>query len=205
MFSTTLSKKRVAGVVLLAIIVGLFFAFNRFPKLDAVGGDLDIVSSAAEQCFQGFCIEREAGTGLLEQWWGFFVDLPAAGGHRHGLRFRCSWVGGSLFVPIGKWRWACVRGSIQENSKGPGGRPGDEPVFGVYRPGVNCLSPSGCGDRRDHRDGAKFRHHEYSRLGHGVLCFHAYAGIQPTVPGNNWGRYCWDPSWRWRYGGAKEM
>ena len=73
LFSTTLNKKRVAGIVLLAIIVGLFFALNRFPKLDAVGGDLDAVGSATEQCFQGFCIEREAGTGLLEHWWRFSV------------------------------------------------------------------------------------------------------------------------------------
>ncbi len=73
MFSTALSKKRLAGIVLLGVIVGLFFALNRFPKLDAVGGDLDIVSSTTEQCFQGFCIEREAGTGLLEQWWQFSV------------------------------------------------------------------------------------------------------------------------------------
>ena len=73
LFSSTLSKKRLAGIVLLAVIVGLFFALNRFPKLDAVGGDLDIVSSATDQCFQGFCIDREAGTGLLEQWWRFSV------------------------------------------------------------------------------------------------------------------------------------
>ena len=73
MFTSALSKKRLAGIILLAAIVGLFFALNRFPKLDAVGVDLDSVSSATEQCFQGFCIEREAGTGLLEQWWRFSV------------------------------------------------------------------------------------------------------------------------------------
>ncbi len=73
MFTSALSKKRLAGIILLAAIVGLFFTLNRFPKLDAVGVDLDSVSSATEQCFQGFCIEREAGTGLLEQWWRFSV------------------------------------------------------------------------------------------------------------------------------------
>ena len=73
LFSSVLSKKRLAGIILLAVIVGLFFALNRFPKLDAVGADLDSVSSATEQCFQGFCIEREAGTGRLEQWWRFSV------------------------------------------------------------------------------------------------------------------------------------
>ncbi len=73
MFLTALSKKRLVGIVLLAVIVGLFFALNRFPKLDIVGSDLDTVATATGQCFQGFCLEREAGTGFLEQWWVFSV------------------------------------------------------------------------------------------------------------------------------------
>ena len=36
----------------------MFFAFNRFPKLDIVGADLVAVTAPQVQCFQGFCIER---------------------------------------------------------------------------------------------------------------------------------------------------
>jgi uncharacterized membrane protein YraQ (UPF0718 family) len=71
MLVTSSSKKRAVGLILFAIILALFFTFNRFPKLDAVGVDLDIVSSPEVQCFQGFCIERDPGTGFLSQWWTF--------------------------------------------------------------------------------------------------------------------------------------
>ena len=65
------SKKRAVGIVLFLIILGLFLAFNRIPKLDAVGVDLAIVESPNVQCFQGFCIDRDPGTSFLSQWWTF--------------------------------------------------------------------------------------------------------------------------------------
>ena len=68
---TAVGKKRAVGIVLLLIILGLFLAFNRFPKLDAVGVDLAIVESPNVQCFQGFCIERDPGTSFLTRWWTF--------------------------------------------------------------------------------------------------------------------------------------
>ena len=68
---TAVGKKRAVGIVLLLIILGLFLAFNRFPKLDAVGVDLAIVESPNVQCFQGFCIERDPGTSFLSRWWTF--------------------------------------------------------------------------------------------------------------------------------------
>ena len=37
--STSIGKKRLVGVLLFLAILALFFAFNRFPKLDAVGTD----------------------------------------------------------------------------------------------------------------------------------------------------------------------
>ena len=67
------SKKRAVGIVLFLIILGLFLAFNRIPKLDAVGVDLAIVESPNVQCFQGFCIDRDPGTSFLSQWWTFSV------------------------------------------------------------------------------------------------------------------------------------
>ena len=73
MFSTTLKKKRGAGLALLLVILILFFSFNRFPKLDAVGGDLNAVTSPDHQCFQGFCIEREPGSDFYSEWWKFSV------------------------------------------------------------------------------------------------------------------------------------
>ena len=68
---TAVGKKRAVGIVLFLIILGLFLAFNRFPKLDAVGVDLAIVESPNVQCFQGFCIERDPGTSFLSRWWTF--------------------------------------------------------------------------------------------------------------------------------------
>ena len=55
------------------VILGLFLSFNRFPKLDVVGSDLEAVSAPEVQCFQGFCIEREDGSTLLERWWVFSI------------------------------------------------------------------------------------------------------------------------------------
>ena len=73
MLATSVGKKRFVGLVLLVAIVVLFLSFNRFPKLDAVGADLDAVSAPEVQCFQGFCIEREPGQSLFSRWWVFSV------------------------------------------------------------------------------------------------------------------------------------
>ncbi len=82
MFDTTLKRKRVIGLVLLAIMLGLFLWFNRIPKLDTVRADLDAVSSPAAECFQGFCIEADGDSSLLSRWWSFsvtYMRLVAAG------------------------------------------------------------------------------------------------------------------------------
>ncbi|MDE2785529.1 MAG: FG-GAP-like repeat-containing protein [Chloroflexota bacterium] len=71
MFDTTLKKKRVIGIVLLAVILSLFLAFNRIPKLDTVEADLAGVNAPRAECFQGFCINREPETGFFERWWDF--------------------------------------------------------------------------------------------------------------------------------------
>ncbi len=73
MFDTALGKKRLIGAALFVVILALFFSFNRFPKLDAVGTDLDAVNAPQVQCFQGFCIEREPGSSLLKRWMVFSV------------------------------------------------------------------------------------------------------------------------------------
>ena len=71
MFDTALKKKRVIGVLLLAVILALFLAFNRIPKLDTVEADLAGVNAPQAECFQGFCINREPETGFFERWWDF--------------------------------------------------------------------------------------------------------------------------------------
>ena len=73
MFRTAIRKKRAVGIVLFLVILALFFSFNRFPKLDIVGEDLDAVTAPQAQCFQGFCIEREAGTSPFTRWVSFSV------------------------------------------------------------------------------------------------------------------------------------
>ena len=118
MFTTSLSKKRVAGIILLAIIVGLFFAFNRFPKLDTVGGEVDIVSSASEQCFQGFCIERDAGTGLLQQWWVFSVTYLRLVAIGMGFAFLVAGLAEAFLFPTGSGRGLASGGVFQRTVKG---------------------------------------------------------------------------------------
>ena len=71
MFDTALKKKRVIGILLLAVILALFLAFNRIPKLDTVEADLAGVNAPRAECFQGFCINREPEAGFFERWWDF--------------------------------------------------------------------------------------------------------------------------------------
>ena len=82
MLSTAVNKRRFVGLVLFGIILVLFVAFNRFPKLDAVGTDLEAVTSPGMQCFQGLCVEKEAGTSFVATWWGFsmtYLQIVAIG------------------------------------------------------------------------------------------------------------------------------
>ena len=72
--TTSIQKKRLVGVLLFLAILALFFAFNRFPKLDAVGTDVGLVTGPTVQCFQGFCIERDQGTSFLTKWFVFSVS-----------------------------------------------------------------------------------------------------------------------------------
>ncbi len=82
MLSTATNKRRFVGLLLFGIILFLFVAFNRFPKLDAVGTDLEAVTSPGMQCFQGLCVEKEAGTSFVATWWGFsmtYLQIVAIG------------------------------------------------------------------------------------------------------------------------------
>ena len=82
MFNTTLKKKRLVGLVLLAVLLGLFLWFNRIPKLDIVKADLVSATAPVVQCFQGLCIDGTPETSLLSRWWEFsltYLQLIALG------------------------------------------------------------------------------------------------------------------------------
>ncbi len=98
---STLGRKRILGGVIFLILFLAFFGFNRFPKLDVVRQDVDVVTGTAElvnvtfegeslgeapalqaailetvgpsECFQGYCIETTPGTSLVERWLSFSV------------------------------------------------------------------------------------------------------------------------------------
>ena len=79
---TGAKKRRIAGLVLLAVLLALFLAFNRVPKLDTVRADLAVATSPVAQCFQGFCIEAPPESSLLSRWWDFsltYLQLVALG------------------------------------------------------------------------------------------------------------------------------
>ena len=65
------AKKRLIGLLLAALILGLFFTFNRLPKLDIVEGDLQAVTGPVVECFQGFCIERDPESSFVSRWVDF--------------------------------------------------------------------------------------------------------------------------------------
>ena len=71
--ATELTKRRLIGLGLFSLLLALFLAFNRVPKLDIVSADLAAISGPSAKCFQGFCVEQSADSGLLSQWWGFSV------------------------------------------------------------------------------------------------------------------------------------
>ena len=74
MFASPLAKKRAAGVLIGLALLALFLAFNRFPKLDTVREDLEVVNAPVVECFQGFCIETEPETPFVQRWWEFSIE-----------------------------------------------------------------------------------------------------------------------------------
>jgi cytochrome c biogenesis protein CcdA len=71
LYDTELKKRRVVGLVLLAVLLTLFLVFNRLPKLDTVEADLAAAASPKTECFQGFCFEADPDASLLSRWWDF--------------------------------------------------------------------------------------------------------------------------------------
>ena len=118
MFNTPLRKKRLIGILLFAVILVLFFSFNRFPKLDAVGGDLDAVTSPGVQCFQGFCIDSESGSSFLSQWWGFSVTYLRLVTVGMTFAFLVAGLAEAFLYPSGSGRWFSSGSVFKRTVKG---------------------------------------------------------------------------------------
>jgi len=117
MLQTAQGKRRVTGLILLAVILALFLWFNRIPKLDTVETDLAGVTAPAAECFQGFCIDGSPGSTLLTRWWDFslaYLKLVTV-----GMLFAFLVAGLTevfLFPPAGaqgSWSQGGIRGSIK--------------------------------------------------------------------------------------------
>lgn len=77
-----LTKKRVLGLAVFAVLLAVFLTFNRAPKLDEVRADLVAATAPAARCFQGFCVESDRDAGLLSRWWEFslaYLQLVSVG------------------------------------------------------------------------------------------------------------------------------
>ena len=68
---TDLKKRRLVGILIAIVLLALFLAFNRIPKLDTVSADLAVATSPEAECFQGFCISQDDDRTLLTRWWDF--------------------------------------------------------------------------------------------------------------------------------------
>ena len=120
MLETSLSKKRAVGSVLLVLILFVFVAFNRFPKLDIVQEDLEAVTGPQVECFQGFCIETEPDSSFLSRWWDFslaYFELVAAG---MVFAFVVAGLTEAFLFPSGAGSWIARGGLFQGTLKGLG-------------------------------------------------------------------------------------
>ena len=78
-----LGKRQVVGLVIIAVLLGLFVLLNRIPKLDIAREDLAAAGGGVPgRCFQGFCVEYAEDAGFLARWWNFtltYLRLVAVG------------------------------------------------------------------------------------------------------------------------------
>ncbi len=106
------------GGALLAVILVLFLAFNRIPKLEVIEEDLDAVTGPQVECFQGFCIEAEPDSTFLSRWWDFsltYVNLVAVG---MLFAFLVAGLSEAFLFPTGGGSWFARGGMIQGTLKG---------------------------------------------------------------------------------------
>ena len=123
-FDSDLKKKRVVGLVILAVLLALFLWFNRIPKLDTVEQDLVLATApfGEAQCFQGLCIDGNPEESLLARWWEFsltYLELVAL-----GMTFAFLVAGlteAFLFPPEARRGWSSrgIKGSLRGLLIGP--------------------------------------------------------------------------------------
>ena len=123
-FDSDLKKKRVVGLVILAVLLVLFLWFNRIPKLDTVEQDLVLATAplGEAQCFQGLCIDGNPEESLLVRWWEFsltYLELVAL-----GMTFAFLVAGlteAFLFPPEARRSWSSrgIKGSLHGLLIGP--------------------------------------------------------------------------------------
>ncbi len=116
-------KQLAIGLVLLAVLLGLFLWFNRIPKLDVVEADLAAVTAPTVECFQGFCLETEPESTLLSRWWDFslaYLKLISLG---MVFAFLMAGLSETFLLPQGSmsrvWTRPGVRGSLGGLLVGP--------------------------------------------------------------------------------------
>ena len=122
MYDTAPKKRRIVGLVLLAVLLTLFLVFNRVPKLDTVRADLAVATSPVAECFQGFCIEASPESSLLSRWWDFsltYLRLVSL-----GMAFAFLVAGTTeafLFPKSGGWAFSAtgIKGSLKGLLVGP--------------------------------------------------------------------------------------
>ena len=123
MFATARRKQLAAGLVFLAVLLGLFLWFNRIPKLDIVEADLAVVTAPNVECFQGFCLESEPDSTLFSRWWDFslaYLQLVSLG---MVFAFLMAGLTETFLLPPGSisgtWARPGVRGSLGGLLVGP--------------------------------------------------------------------------------------
>ena len=123
MFATARRKQLAAGLVFLAVLLGLFLWFNRIPKLDIVEADLAGVTAPNVECFQGFCLESEPESTLFSRWWDFslaYLQLVSLG---MVFAFLMAGLTETFLLPPGSisgtWARPGVRGSLGGLLVGP--------------------------------------------------------------------------------------
>ena len=123
MFSTPRRKQLAVGLVLLAVLLGLFLWFNRIPKLDVIEADLAGVTAPNVECFQGFCLESEPDSSLFSRWWDFslaYLKLISLG---MIFAFLMAGLTETFLLPqgsvYGAWTRRGVRGSLGGLLVGP--------------------------------------------------------------------------------------
>ncbi len=100
-----ISRRRVVGLIVVAILLALFLAFNRVPKLDTVRQDLIAVSAPTAECFQGFCIDADPSGTLWSRWWHFsitYLQLVSVG---MVFAFLVAGATEAFLFPRGESRW----------------------------------------------------------------------------------------------------